>query len=164
MNSKTNSRPRKGRKKSQNLLKLSKSANNLEEGLKNMQQSSQAEVNETLPASSKYSRANEVTQKLYQDARRRMENTPSKSRSRSKSKPRNPRTNKYLKEMLHSDFQRATMSRSTKGKKLNYFHTSEILKELGFMYSDKDHNDKADERMLFVDFWRCLRGDENDGI
>lgn len=35
---------------------------------------------------------------------------------------------------------------------------------MGFMYTDQEHNDKADERMLFVDFWRCLKGDEHDGV
>lgn len=35
---------------------------------------------------------------------------------------------------------------------------------MGFMYTDDNHNDKADERMLFIDFWKSLRGDDNDGV
>jgi hypothetical protein len=56
--------------------------------------------------------------------------------------------------MFERDFELALKARELRSKKLNYFHTSEILKDMGFMYTDKDHNDKADERMLFLDFWR----------
>ena len=66
--------------------------------------------------------------------------------------------------MFQKDLELALKKRDHKAKKLNYFHTSEVLKDMGFMFSDQDHNDKADERMLFIDFWRCLRGDENDGV
>lgn len=158
-------------KKSQ-ILKLSRSANNLSECFKNLQQSSQGcNQDDTSSAHNKsYGNitVNKVTEKLYQDAKRRQESisrlSKGKPRSRSSSNHRNLKSTKYLKETFERNFEQAVNNRVAKNSKLNYFNTSEILKEMGFMFSDQDHNDKADERMLFADFWKCLKGDENDGV
>ncbi|CAI2375618.1 unnamed protein product [Moneuplotes crassus] len=174
-NSKSNSRSRKSRDAGKDLLRINRSAHNLKDGTKNMQQSSQANLSDIasfIPVNHNLSNqiAKEVSTKLYNDACRRMERTSSRSRSRNRSQnknssqSRNPASNKYLKDIFETDFQKAIIDRAVKTRKLNYYHTNEILKSLGFMFTDEDHNDKADERMLFLDFWRCLRGDENDGI
>jgi hypothetical protein len=119
--------------------------------------------------------AKEVCEKLYQDAKYRnmsrerqssKNSRPSKSRSHS----RNPKSDKYLLNLFIEDFQKSLIELDPKFKdlgcrnRLNYFYTSEVVKRMGFMYTDANHNDKADERMLFIDFWRSLRGDENDGV
>jgi len=167
--SKSSSRTRKNFNGKKDLLRLNRSANNLMDWFKNMQQSSQAiNSNDTQnPADQNQNISKvvslDITDKLYEDAKRRRENR-SKSRSQSRSQSRNPRTNKYLKDMLEDHFSKALIDRGTKNRKLNYYHTSEMLKDLGFMFTDQDHNDKAEERMLFVDFWRWLRGDDNDGV
>ena len=128
--------------------------------------------------------------KLYNDALRRrghmnLIDTNSKSRSKNKhgSKSRNRRSEMYLVQIFNSDFEKAVERRGIKIFKklkalakmdykdkllfpelknhmLNYYHSSELLKDLGFMYTDEEHNDKADERMLFVDFWRLIKGEE----
>ena len=139
-----------------------------------MQQSAQGgnheDTNSTLKHNKSFenSSSNMVTEKLYQDAKRRQESisrlNKSKSRSRSNSNHRNVKSNKYLREIFEKDFEQALNNRNIKNNKLNYFNSSEILKEMGFMFSDQDHNDKADERMLFLEFWKWLKGDENEGV
>jgi hypothetical protein len=111
------------------LLRISRSANNLCEGMKNMQQSSQAAGPDTVSTLSKnYSTTNfiakEVSNKLYQDAKRR-QTTTSKSRGKDRSQSRNPRSNKYLKDLFENDFKKAiiTVNKNIKSKKLNYFYT-----------------------------------------
>lgn len=126
--------------------------------------------------------------KLYNDAKRRQNTVHSidhsHSRGRGPSQNRNLQSEKYLTDLFNKDFEKALLSRDVKivnkemkstarvvssekslhpdlkNYKLNYYHSSELLKDLGFMYTDEDHNDKPDERMLFVDFWRILKEEE----
>lgn len=122
---KNRSKERIGRKP--DTLRQSRSANNLTEGMKNMQQSSQAAGHDTVSTLSKNRSINitiakEVSNKLYQDAKRRQLNV-SKSRSKSRSHSRNPRSNKYLKDLFEDNFKVAIINKNIKNKKLNYFYT-----------------------------------------
>lgn len=47
--------------------------------------------------------------------------------------------------------------------KLDFFHCSEVMKDLG-MIGGKSNTDVNEERILYVEMWKELEGDERRGI
>jgi hypothetical protein len=106
-----------------------------------------------------------VSTKLYEDAmRRRSQKLESlqklKKREKSSTVCPNSTSKKYLVRRFNQDFFTALKSQGFQTGSINYFTTGEVLKDMGFM----DSGESNEERILFVDFWRVLRGDENDGV
>jgi len=112
--------------------------------------------------------SNEVSQKLYEDAKRRQSQKlvnikKSKKRERSNSMQTNPKSKKYLIKRFIHDFDCALRLQGLTEGMVNYFNAGEILKCMGFTTS-KDNIESNEERILFIDMWRCLRGDDNEGV
>lgn len=113
---------------------------------------------------------NKTSNKLYDDAKRRQsakieqvqERQIKNNRKRAKSIQASGISIKYLMKKFEGDFSKAIKSQGM-GKKLNYYTTCEILKEMGFI-SRKEGGENNDEKVLFVDLWLSLKGDEYGGV
>jgi len=110
----------------------------------------------------------EISEKLYEDAKRRQSEKyerlqNSKKRKRSVTVQANDTSKKYLMRRFNSDFSKAINSQGISTNLINYFTTCEILKDMGFI-STKEGNETNEQRILFVDLWRSLKGDENEGV
>ena len=111
---------------------------------------------------------NQISDKLYADAQRRQsEKFERIQQKENEEKPKIVQANevsiKYLMKRFEGDFSAALESQGMGDKYLNYFATCEILKEMGFI-SCKKGSETNEERILFVDFWRALKGDDNEGV
>ena len=111
---------------------------------------------------------NEVSQKLYDDAKRRqskkLENMQNnRKRDRSVSVQVNNKSIQYLMKRFIDDFKAAMDSQGLERGMINYFNAGQILKEMGFM-SSKNNIETNEERILFIDMWRSMKGDNNEGV
>ena len=84
-------------------------------------------------------------------------------REKSNSVQTNEKSKQYLVRRFKQDFRNATNSQGITEGMINYFNANEILREMGFI-SSQNNIETNEERILFVDFWRWLKGDENDGV
>jgi hypothetical protein len=109
----------------------------------------------------------DVSNKLYEDAKRRQsQKNDSIQRNRKREKSvivhANTTSIKFLKQRFIKDFEQSIKEQGGDSK-INYFTASEVLKDMGFV-ANKSGNETNEERIMFVDFWRCLKGDENEGV
>jgi hypothetical protein len=111
--------------------------------------------------------SSDVSNKLYEDAKRRQsQKNDSIQRNRKREKSATVHANttsiKYLKQRFIKDYEQSIKAQGADSK-INYFTASEVLKDMGFV-ANKSGNETNEERIMFVDFWRCLKGDENEGV
>lgn len=102
--------------------------------------------------------SSEVSSKLYEDAmRRQSRKLQNIQRSRKRDKSASVQTNKesikYLVKRFNQDFKEAMESQGANEYNINYFTTSEILKDMGFVNS-RTSKETNEERIMFVDLWR----------
>lgn len=77
----------------------------------------------------------------------------SRKRNKSSSVQANKESIKYLVKRFHQDFKVALESQGVNEDSINYFTTSEVLKDMGFVKSQSD-KETNEERIMFVDLWR----------
>lgn len=102
--------------------------------------------------------ADQITQKLYEDAMKRIKNNKNqeikieKECKRNKLKPVTETSNKYLCKRFIEDYSLILKKKKIKKDSLTYQKVEEIVKELGFVTKQylKDENE---EKVLFVDLW-----------
>lgn len=102
--------------------------------------------------------ASEITEKLYEDAMTRISNIRKQEREQSKTPKKSKATLtskasiKVLESRFISDFDLLIKKKKFKSR-LNYRKTELIVKELGFMSTDKKMPNDTEEKVLFVDLW-----------
>jgi len=69
---------------------------------------------------------------------------------------------KYLIRRFNQDFYTSVKKQGVVSGHINYFTANEILIDMGFLAINGIETNE--ERILFVDLWRSMKGDESDGV
>lgn len=73
------------------------------------------------------------------------------------------KSKKYLVKRFNNDFKESLRMQGIEDNVINYFNANQILIEMGYIFS-QNNTESNEERILFVDLWRCLKGDEKEGV
>ena len=111
----------------------------------------------------------QVSRKLYDDAKRRQSQKlerieRSQQRYRSVTVQANSKSIKYLTKRFLTDFDLAMSKQGLDVGMINYFNASQILKDMGFIAAKNQTLESNEERILFIDMCRVLRGDDTDSV